>query len=207
MLTKAIDNLAANRFLSVTTQCAPLLARDPSDTQALLLCGLAAGARGHKDHAARLLHRAAQDRDNAAHPFHDLAIILQRIGHTARIEPQFQASLRFAPDDVALFHAFAEFLYDNGQSEAAIPLLEEALALNPDATPTRNLLALALASLGRTEAAIAQLWDATRRDASRSGKIWANLGLLLKDDGRFSEAIAAYDTALSLRPGRCSDQS
>jgi hypothetical protein len=58
---------------------------------------------------------------------------------------------------------------------------------------------MALASLGRTEAAIAQLHDATLRDPSRAGT-WSNLGLLLKDDGRFDEALAAYDTALTLAP-------
>ncbi len=57
----------------------------------------------------------------------------------------------------------------------------------------RNLLATRLTWPG-LEAAIAQL---VRRDGtcdpSRAG-IWANLGLLLKDDGRFDEALA-YDIA------------
>jgi Flp pilus assembly protein TadD len=163
------------------------------------LSGLAAGARGHTKQAARLLHRAARDRGNAAHPLHDLAIILCRIGRPERVEPQFFALHRLAPGDVALLHAFGEFLYDNGQSEAAVPLLTEALHLRPDVMPTRNLLAMALASLGRTEAAITQLRDATQHDPARAGT-WANLGLLLKDDGRFDEALAAYDTALTLAP-------
>ena len=199
ILGKAISDLEANRFSSVSARCAVLLARDPDDTQALLLCGLAAGARGHTEHAARLLHRAALGRGNAAHPLLDLMAILCRIGQPARIEPQFQALRRLAPDDPSLLHVFAEFLYDGDQSEAAVPLLEEALGLRPDVMPTRNLLAMALASLGRTQAAIAQLRDVTAGDPSRAGS-WANLGLLLKDDGRFDEALAAYDVALTLTP-------
>jgi len=199
ILGKAINELAVNRFASVAARCAPLLARDPNDAQALLLSGLAAGARGHIEHAARLLQRAARFRDNAAHPFHDLAIILRRIGRSALLEPQFQALRRIAPSDPSLPHAFAEFHYDNGESEAAIPLLVEAQRLDPDGMPTRNLLAMALASIGHTDAAIAQLRDATRLDPSRAGT-WANLGLLLKDDGRFEEALAAYDMALTIAP-------
>jgi Flp pilus assembly protein TadD len=176
-----------------------LLANDPNDTEALLLSGLAAGARGHCDHAARLLHRAARARNNAAHPFRDLAAILCRIGQQARVGPQFLACRRVAPDDASLFYAFGGFLYDSGQCEAAIPVLGEAQRLEPDGMPARNLLAMALASLGRTEAAIAQLREATGRDPSRAGT-WANLGLLLKDDGRFDEALAAYDIALALAP-------
>ena len=190
VLTKAITDLEANRFSSVTTRCAPLLARDPNDVEALLLCGLASGARGHAEHAAGLLQRAAQGRGDAAHPLHDLAIILRRIGQSAQIVRQFHASHRLAPEDVSLLHAYGEFCYDSGQSEAAIPLLTEALRLRPDVMPTRNLLAMALASIGQTEAAIVQLRDATRREPSRAGT-WANLGLLLKDDGRFQEALVA----------------
>lgn len=199
VLSRAVQDLAINRFASVTSRCAPLLANDPNDTEALLLSGLAAGARGHREHAARQLHRAARDRGNASHPFRDLAIILCRIGQQAQVGPQFQALFRIAPDDASLLYAYAEFLYDNGQCEAAIPVLAEAQQLQPDAMPARNLLAMAYASLGLTDAAIAQLRDATTHDPSRAAT-WANLGLLLKDDGRFEEALAAYDIALSLTP-------
>jgi tetratricopeptide (TPR) repeat protein len=199
VLGRAVHDLEINRFASVTSRCAPLLASDPNDTEALLLSGLAAGARGHEDHAARLLQRAARDRRNAAHPFRDLALLLCRIGQQAQVEPQFQALYRISQDDVSLLYAYAEFLYDHGQCEAAVPVLSEAQRLQPDGMPARNLLAMAYASLGLTEAAIAQLRDATGRDPSRAGT-WANLGLLLKDDGRFEEALAAYDIALSLTP-------
>jgi Flp pilus assembly protein TadD len=199
VLGKAVRDLAINRFASVTARCAPLLASDPYDTEALLLSGLAAGARGHREHAARLLHRAASDRGNAAHPFGDLAIILCRIGQQGQVEAQFQALYRIAPADASLLCAYGEFLYDSGQCEAAIVVLTEAQRLQPDAMPARNLLAMAYASLGQTEAAIAQLRDATRCDPSRAGT-WANLGLLLKDDGQFDEALAAYEVALALTP-------
>lgn len=199
VLGRAVHDLEMNRFSSVTMRCAPLLASDPNDTEALLLSGLAAGARGHTEHAARLLQRAARDRKNAAHPFRDLAIILSRIGQQAQIEPQFQALYRLDPEDLSLLYAYAELLYDSGLCEAAIPVLAEAQRLHPDGMPARNLLAMAYASLGLTEAAIAQLRDATGRDPSRAGS-WANLGLLLKDDGRFEEALTAYDVALTLTP-------
>jgi Flp pilus assembly protein TadD len=199
VLSRAVRDLALNRFASVTTRCAPLLAADPNDTEILLLSGLAAGARGNREHAARLLHRAARDRGNAVHPFRDLAIILCRNGQEAWVEPQFQALYRIAPDDASLLYAYAEFLYDNGQCEAAIPILAKVQRLQPEGMPARNLLAMAFASLGLTEAAIAQLRDSTCRDPSRAGT-WANLGLLLKDDGQFEEALAAYDIALTLAP-------
>jgi Flp pilus assembly protein TadD len=175
VLAKAIDDLAASRFGLVTMHCGALLARDADDPEASLLSGLAAGASGHMQRAARLLHRAARGRGNAAHPFHDLAIILQRTGRSTQIEPQFHALRRLAPDDASLCHAFGEFLYDSGRCEEAVPILIEAQRLRPDSLPTLNLLAMALASMGHTSAAIAQYRDAIQRDPTRAGA-WANLG-------------------------------
>ena len=57
VLGRAVHDLEANRFASVTTRCTPLLANDPDDTEALLLGGLAAGARGHTEHAAQMCIR------------------------------------------------------------------------------------------------------------------------------------------------------
>jgi tetratricopeptide (TPR) repeat protein len=199
VLTKTIADLEANRFSRVASRCASLLTRDANDVEVQLLCGLAAGARGHPEHAAQLLHRAARDRGDQQHPCLDLVPILRRIGKRGWIEPQFRASLRLAPNDVGLLHAFADFLYDLGRGGDALPLLIKARSLRPDFMPARNLLALSLASLGDTETAIDELRDAARHDPSRAGT-WANLGLLLKDDGRFDEALAAYDQALALNP-------
>ena len=58
---------------------------------------------------------------------------------------------------------------------------------------------MAQAALGQTEKAIGHLRDALRQDPYQA-RIWANLGLLLKDDGCFTEAIPAYDVALTLAP-------
>ncbi|MGD0433045.1 MAG: hypothetical protein ABSA58_18325 [Acetobacteraceae bacterium] len=61
VLAKAIDDLAASRFDIVTMHCGALLARDADDPEASLLSGLAAGASGHMQRAARLLHRAPRE--------------------------------------------------------------------------------------------------------------------------------------------------
>jgi Flp pilus assembly protein TadD len=199
VLAKAIEELRADRFSAVATRCAPLLARDPTDTEALLLSGLAAGANGDAENSARLLHRAASGRGDADHPFADLLAILRRTGHTASIEPHFQALHRLAPDDASLQRLFGEFLYDAGRIEEAVAPLTEAQRLRPDHPATCNLLAMTLASLGQTDTAIAMFRKAIELDPSRAGS-WANLGLLLKDDGRFQEALDAYDIALTLEP-------
>ena len=199
VLERALRDLGDNRFARVKSQCAALIHQDANDVEALLLSGLAAGARGRLDHAARLLLRAAGLAPTKAHPLHDLAALLQRTGQTALLEPQFQALRRLAPEDASLWEAFGESLHDRGQNEAACSVLAEAKRLAPDKLPVRNLLAMALAAAGHTDAAIEELRRAIALNASHAG-LWANLGLLLKDDGRSREALTAYDHALMLAP-------
>jgi tetratricopeptide (TPR) repeat protein len=199
ILSAAIADLERNRFPRVQARCAALLARDSSDIEAGLLCGLAAGARGHIEHAARLLHRAGLARGAAEHPCRDLAAILRRVGKPELIEPQFRAALKLATDDAGLLHAFADFLYDAGRFAEAVPLLVAARRQRPDFMPARNLLALALAALGDSDAAMGELRAAVIQDPFRAGT-WANLGLLLKDNDHFNDALAAYDKALALAP-------
>ena len=198
-LAAAFGALSANRFDLAATLSAPLIAANPDDTEALLLCGLAAGVTGHIQAAAHLLRSAARTRGDVVHPIHDLIGLLRRTGQTAAIEAHFNAALRLEPADRALLYGFGDFLYDSGRFADAVPVLEESLRGDPTHQPSRNLLAMTQAALGRTETAIEHLRHALRLDPYQA-RVWANLGLLLKDDGGFGEAISAYDAALTLAP-------
>ncbi len=198
-LAAAIAAIESGRFDLAVQMCGPLTTLNPGDTEGQLLLGLAEGAAGRAETAARALHRAARDRGTAAHPIRDLLAILRRTGQENRIDQQIQATIGESAADPGLLHDIADDLYDSGRAEDAIPLLTEALRLAPDNLPARNLLAMAQAAVGRTEEAIAALRHTVRQDPYQP-RAWANLGLLLKDDGSFHEAIAAYDTAVSLAP-------
>src|SRR5665213_1691719 len=106
-LRAAIDDLEAHRFDRTIGRCERLLVRDADDIEALLVLGLALGGRGDADFAAALLDRVARARPNAAHPCHDLAVLLRKAARPALIEPQFRSSLCLAPADAALRYAFA----------------------------------------------------------------------------------------------------
>jgi tetratricopeptide (TPR) repeat protein len=187
-------------FAAAVTACVPLIMACPDDAEALCLCGVAAGAAGDLDAAANLLHRAAAHRGTMAHPMFDLIALLRRAGRADQIEPLLRAGLRLAPDDRDLSRALADMFYETGRYQEARVRLSDLVARDPSDLPALNLLAMTMAATGDTAAAIALFVAAIKRDPARSG-LWANLGLLLKDDGRFEEAIGAYDTALRLSPG------
>jgi tetratricopeptide (TPR) repeat protein len=199
ILAQAIIDLNADRFAQTASCCLALLEDNPDDIEAQLLRGLAVGACGHVEDAALLLHGAARGRGDAGHPCLDLVAILRRIGKPAWIEPQIRAALCLAPHDAGLLYAFGDYLYDAGRVDEAIASLTAAVRLRPGYMAARNSLALAFAALGDNQAAIDELLQAVKTDPSVAGT-WANLGLLLKDDGRFDEALNAYDAALALAP-------
>ena len=198
-LAGALTALELERFADAAALCAPLIAACPEDFHALCLCGLAHGAMGRVDEAARLLHRAAVGRGGAAHPMFDLIALLRQTGRTGAIGRQIRAALVLDPGDPGLTRALAEWSYDAGEFQEAVTLLEENARRHPPGPSAMNLLALSLAALGRTQEAIRHLRTALARFDGEAG-LWGNLGLLLKDEGQFADSIAAYDRAVALRP-------
>ena len=195
-IAAAIAALDANRFEEASYLSALLPA---GDKRAQLISGLAAAGQGWPDRAAEALDHAASGRGAAAHPIRDALGLLRRIGRGDRIGPLIQAALDRAPADAGLRFDLANDLYDEGLAGPALDMLDQTLTLAPDFAPARNLRAMALAAQGRTDEAIGALREIAR-DAPYAAAVWANLGLLLKDDGHFTEAIAAYDRALALAP-------
>ena len=67
-LQEALTLLESGRNRQVERICRQLLDRDRGDIEALLLLGLAVGARGEADAAAPILNRVARARSLNAHP-------------------------------------------------------------------------------------------------------------------------------------------
>jgi Flp pilus assembly protein TadD len=131
-LQEALTLLESGRNRQAERICRQLLDRDGSDIEALLLLGLAAGARGKTDVAAPILNRVARARGSNAHPCGDLARILIAQGKTPLVEPQYRACLALTPDDARLRYGLAEFLRDRGDGEASVAVLEPLLSVQPD---------------------------------------------------------------------------
>ena len=84
-----------------------------------------------------------------------------------------------------------------GNHPEAIRLFRKALEVSPRFPRARLNIAIALSLLGRKEEALSYARKATLEDPD-AHKPWAQLGHILADSGRISEAVAAYRRAVEL---------
>lgn len=196
LLQEAVGLIECQRFAGAAAVCAALLAYDPLDVEGCYLSGLARGADGHADEAARLMAHVRVSRPGIAHPALELAASLaDRTGANSALR-QLRASLAAAPADMVVRHALANRLLDAGDAHEAADVLAP---LDDDAT-TVVQRGIALHDAGQMDAAIVCFRSAASL-APGAAEPWINLGLVLKVEGRFDEAIRAYDEAAIRAPG------
>ncbi len=195
LLAEAVAALESHRFAATEAACDRILAVDPADMDALLLRGLALAASGRVEPAARLLNRVAAARATFAHPCRDLAGLLE----PRDLAIQVRACLDLAPDDVRLRLMWADCLQTAGNLDGAASVLAALLDDDPGSAAAHHRLGMVRAELGEFDAAIAHMLRAVALDPVPALG-WANLGMLLKVQGRFAEALDAYDEALRRAP-------
>ena len=203
---EAVDRLlSSGAWHQAEAAAQAALADDPADPQALRLLGLAVAAMGENERAAPILNQAAaqaaqseqaqSEQTQPEHPCADLARLRPSLPRTL-VARQFRACLLLAPNDDALRLGFASFLLDNGQPGEAERILQDG----PDSAACHHLRGLARAELNQFVAAAESFRRAVtlNPDAAPS---WSNLGMVLKIEGRFDEAIEAHDRAVVIGGG------
>ena len=194
-LAGALRTLETGRFAEAAAAAAALLAEDAADTEARLLLGLARGAAGAAEAAAALLDQVARARPDCAHPCHDLAALLRRLGRADQASAQYRAALAHAPADAALRRGFAGHLLEAGDAPAALAALDPA----DDSAAAHHLRGLALAEQDDFAAAAEAFRATVARDPAPADG-WSNLGMMLRAEARFDAAIAAHDQAVARAP-------
>ena len=190
-LKAAIDHLGARRWRLAEVQCRLRLSDDAGDVEAMLLLALAIAASGEAARAAPFLDRVRRARPDHADPCRDLETMVPRVPRSV-VARQYRACLRLTPADARLRREFARYLLDNAEPDAALTVLRDA----EDSPDTFNLRGMALAETGKFKEAARCFNGAARLDPDSSAG-WANLGMMLKIEGRFDESLAAYDRAIA----------
>ncbi len=187
----ANDHLDAGSWRMAEIQCRTLLADHPADIEATMILGLAIAASGEAARAAPLLERVRRARPDHPDPCRDFATMEPRIPR-ALVTRQYRASLRLAPANARLRHDFARYLLEKGESDAALVVLRDAM----ESAETCTLRGMALAETGRFKEA-ARCFDSSSRLNPDAAGGWSDIGMMMRVEGRFDEALVAYNRAIS----------
>ena len=167
--------------------------------------GLVHLQEGNAAEAAHLLSIVADARPDAG-IWNDLGTALGLLGRIDEAIIRLQGALALQPDCLPAYANLGKVLLEHSRAADAVPLLRRAKALDPNFDPVRTHLANALLGLGN------KLLD---DDAPRAEECYrealqlipefaeaaTNLGTALTRQNRLREAIRAYRTSLTLRPG------
>lgn len=194
LLIAAMRLLAAGAWSEAEGAARAAVQADSNDPNALLVLGLAIAATGDDARAAPLLvHVAAFQPDND-HPCVDLIRMKPPLPRPL-VAKQFRACLRLVPHDDRLRLAFAAFLLDIGQPAEAETCLSDA----SESAASHHLMGLTKAELNRFSSAAVSFRNAVEMNPDAAAS-WSNLGVMLKIEGRFDDAIAAHHEAVALDP-------
>ena len=148
-------------------------------------------ARHELDEALRL------DRFNAA-AYGALADLYARQGRSELVEPTLQKAVSLAPDDWSLVQQLGEHYLDNGKWARAGEQYRHAAELTPDNPRAHNNLGLVYRGLDRLEQSAAAFQKAI--DLEPTFLRFRNLGMVLAEAGRYSEASQMLKRSIEMRP-------
>ncbi|MDB5581474.1 MAG: tetratricopeptide repeat protein [Bradyrhizobium sp.] len=157
-----------------------LMAGEPREAELLLRAHLT----GHPDdvEALGLLARAVARQDREA-----------------EAEALFDLCLRQDPGNDGIRFSYAEILFRRNKGEGALSVLRSLVAKDSEHPAYRNLLAATLDLTGEHDEAI-RLYEGLIAQFKNQARIWLNYGHALRNVRQPERTIAAYRTAIALRP-------
>ena len=148
---------------------------------------------------ARTAFRAALDLEpKNAKALTEMARVEEMAGNAETAEALFQAALEELPDDSYLLDSYGAFLYSQARYEEAATIFEHAAESAPEYGSALRNLAATYWALGRTEEAATYLQRSLEIRADPD--TYSNLGTLYFFEGKMTEAIRAYESAVDLAP-------
>src|SRR5947207_418871 len=176
-----------------------VLTREPHNSDALHLLGLAVAALGALEQALTLLGATAQLEPANASVQANLAATMSQAGRYAETLACYERALALQPNLAVAHRGRGTALIHLGKPEEAIASFREALRLAPNDDQACNGLGVALERTNRAEEARQCFTRAIALNA-RNADAHHNLGLLGAAAGRHAEAFASLDRTLALAP-------
>jgi len=176
-----------------------LVAKGVDTPDVLHLSGIVACRRGHTSRGIAYLKRAAAQAPHRADLHADLGTALLQAGRPSEAETAYRNALARAPERGDILANLAVLLRQSNRMAEAIQLLRKASTKPKTPPDVRARLAEYLAEVGSAAEALV-LISPLLADHPRRADFHLIHGTVLRRLHRFDDAIAALETALSLRP-------
>ena len=150
---------------------------------------------GSRDAEAIALYERARQHDPKADVAARLAVLYDRAGQTARAAIEYRAAVEMHPKDADIWNDYGYFYLQRDRFDEAEPCLRKALELKPKHARAQNNIALLLGYQGKRDECLAAFEPNVGRAAAH-----ANLGMILAQQGKTSDAVSHLQTALREQP-------
>jgi uncharacterized protein (TIGR02466 family) len=204
LLKQALDYLNRDDMAQGEHMLSRVLAENPEQPDALQLLGLVRRNQGALDEAERLYRRSLAANPNQPHVHHNL-------GNLYRTQRRFDEAIAEQREAIRLKGNYAEAWFDLGMAQSekgdyaeAEKSLRRALHIVPNFLPARQALGATLNDLGRpkdAELIIRQTLALRPRELRDISILEHNLGVALKLQDRYEEALQMFDSAQARTPG------
>lgn len=201
-LGAALHCLNARRFADAKIICRQILEIDPSNADALHLCGLAARQAGNLDEAVIMLGRTVARAPLFAVGWINRANALRAANQHGPARRSYCLALTVEPGLNQGWAILGNLLMREGGSGShgdAIRALCRAVTLDPGAIDARHELGLVLRYADRAEDGIAELLEVVARRPDHA-MAFMNLGTALVEAGEHDRALASLRRAIALLP-------
>jgi tetratricopeptide (TPR) repeat protein len=161
--------------------------------------GNALRALGKSDEALEHYQRALLLRENYAEAYNNMAAILRDRDQVAEAEHAYRRAISLKRHYLEAYGNLASLLVEQDRGDEALRVLGDALEINSNHVPTLLQVARTQLSKGNYTQAEHACRLAIEQDPN-SAEAHAVLGEVFHETDRFPEALASFETALTLKP-------
>jgi protein O-GlcNAc transferase len=176
-----------------------ILMRDPTNPDALHLCGVVKSQQGEYEAAIQLIERAIDKYPHHADFHINLGNALAHHGEVDEAIERYRQAIQINPGHVDVHHNMGNLLKRAHRFPEAIQHLQKALLLKPDRAEIYNDLGNVLIDMRQMDDAIACYHNALNLKPNYPAAL-NNMGTALKILERYREAIQFYEQAIQMDP-------
>ncbi len=202
-LRLALADLGRNDAASAEAHLGRALADEPDNPSALQLLGVVRRMQGQLKEAEDLFRRSLAADPNQAQVHHNLGNLLKSLGRYDEAIAAQREAIRLKPNYAEAHLNLAIALSETGDHQGAEKSCRDVLRLQPNYLFAKQTLATELNALGRPKEAerlLRQTLALGGRDQRQTAALEHNLGLSLKMQRRYPEALQLFDSAQAKVP-------